>query len=409
MLLEFIFKNAFSYRNEAYFSMEAEGRTRVKNEFPKFQNHRILKSAAIFGANASGKSNLSESLRTFQRLIIKPDNVSIPFPSFAGHKENPIEFCITIIKNEKIYRYSVSYLPKKILQEHLEIELANGTFKTYFERKGTEYSSLPKKLNILIDKTRSDNLFLNTAKTFNDEHCLAVFRWFMEDLIILDSQINLNQRLLKNLENKNHKENVLFFMKSADINIEDIEVQEQPSSFYNTFKDMLGEVNEKLEISKTELRLRIKHRQYNDLDERIDDFVLDFNQESIGTQKLLYLALIILLNKNSVIFIDEFDTSLHIELARALLELFNSEENSNQFILTTHELSLMDSDFKREQIYFAERRENGVSDLFSAYDFDSETNRKDYSYLKRYLQGKFGAVPIIIVDSMKEALRYRGK
>ena len=150
----------------------------------------------------------------------------------------------------------------------------------------------------------------------------------------------------------------------------------------------------------------LKHRQYCDeKGDRLPDFTLDFSQESEGTQKLLYLASVILFNENKTILIDEFDRSLHLELSQALLALFNSSENNNQFIITTHQLNLMDFDFKKEQIYFVERKDDGISDLYSAYDFSIETNRKDYSYLKRYMNGQFGAIPIVLLDTLKDTVK----
>ena len=406
MLLEFVAQNVYSYKEEIYFSMEAVKRTALKNEFTHIREHRILKSAIIFGANASGKSNVLNAINTLKQLIVKPDNASLPFPSYAGNKSEPISFQITLRKDDRGYKYSVAYLKTKITYEKLEIESRNK-WETYFERNEKEYVSYPKEFEIFKTKTRQDNLFLNTLKTFDDEPSLAVYRWFVRDLLILGAQWGMDQEAFKRLNDNKSKEKVLNFVRAADINIEDIEVFEQQIKIPDEIRSLFEGVNSQLnlKVPETETRLRISHKQYDEEGKRLDNFVLDFTQESLGTQKLLSLALIILLNTDRVILIDEFDNSLHNELARAMLEVFNCQENSNQFILTSHELSLMDSDFKREQIYFVERNSRGISNIYSAYDFETSANRKDYSYLKRYKAGQFGAIPVVLVDALKESLK----
>lgn len=386
MLLEFTFENVFSYKNETYFSMEAAKGTKFMNEFAKVNGHRILKTAIVFGSNASGKSNLIGSLNLMRNVICNPWMLpsSLLFPSFAGTKDEPIILSITILKEKLIYRYTFSYHPQEIVSEKLEIE-SEGKFETYFKREGDEYSIIPEGLKILIDKTRRDTLFLTVAKTFNDTYSSNVFQWFHQDLTYLNTNIdhsgqNINFEPLKN---EMYKNAVLKFMRAADVSIEDMQV-----------------INETMGT-----RLLLKHRHYSAKGERLPDFTLDFSQESEGTRKLLYLAHTILLTENRTILIDEFDRSLHFELSQALLGLLNSSENNNQFILTTHQINLMDFDFKKEQIYFVERKDDGVSDLYSAYDFTMETNRKDYSYLKRYMNGQFGAIPIILLDTLIETIK----
>ena len=120
---------------------------------------------------------------------------------------------------------------------------------------------------------------------------------------------------------------------------------------------------------------------------------------------MIALSTILLTLSNSTVFIDEFDDSFHLGLSKALIDVFNSDENSNQVILTSHELDLMDSGFKKEQIYFTDRKEDGTTELYSVYDFKSEENRRDYSYIKRYNKGLFGAVPSILVGKLKEIIK----
>ncbi|WP_270336070.1 AAA family ATPase [Ligilactobacillus agilis] len=147
----------------------------------------------------------------------------------------------------------------------------------------------------------------------------------------------------------------------------------------------------------------VRHKEFDGTPNE-GEFSLLLDQESDGTKKLIALAIILISCKNSTILIDEFDDSFHVELSKAMIEVFNSIENSNQFILTSHELALMDSGFKKEQIYFTEKKDRSTTELYSVYDFKSEENRRDYSYIKRYQKGLFGAIPEILVGKLKQAI-----
>ncbi|MEI2414157.1 hypothetical protein V8V50_09490 [Ligilactobacillus salivarius] len=175
-----------------------------------------------------------KSLKSFRNLILKNDIQENPYPTYAGN-EDPIFYQIVIYANNNIYRYSVSYLKEEILQESLEME-KNGDFEIYFQRKKMKYPILPDELKPLVNKTRKDNLFLITAKTFNDKPSLAVFRWFRNRLIFIsrDTPPLLNQayKIHKNIK---EKEKLLNFLKAADLNITDFEVVENNSiSFHIT-------------------------------------------------------------------------------------------------------------------------------------------------------------------------------
>lgn len=394
MLLEFIFDNCFSYKDEAYFSMEAVKKTSKKNEFESFNDHRILKSSIIFGPNASGKSNLMKSLKTFQNLVLKDDKKSNPYPTYANNQEC-INFCITILMEKIIYRYSVSYYIDEIVDERLEIE-EGKEFVTYFHRIKQNYKIIPKELNLFIAKTRKDSLFLNTAKTFNDPHCLNVFRWFRNNLFFISREVPPVLNRLHRLQNDDkRKSNLIDFLQAADFNIVDFTVNESNVILPDELKQLFKSTNDFKEYQVT-----IVHKKDNG-----ETFGLQINQESDGTQKMIALSTILLTLSNSTVFIDEFDDSFHLGLSKALIDVFNSDENSNQVILTSHELDLMDSGFKKEQIYFTDRKEDGTTELYSVYDFKSEENRRDYSYIKRYNKGLFGAVPSILVGKLKEIIK----
>lgn len=394
MLLEFVFNNCYSYKDEAYFSMEAVKKTRKNNEFASFNGHRILKSAIIFGPNASGKSNLMKSLRTFQNLVLKDDKLKNPFPTYANNPDS-INFEITILIEETIYKYSVSYCSDEIIEEHLEIE-EGYEFVTYFHRIKGNYEVIPRELELLKNKTRMDSLFLITGKTFNDYHCLNVFRWFRNNLIFISREVpHVFNHLYKLQKDKKRKKKLINFLQAADFNIVDFEVLQSNVTMPDEIKQLFIST-----ADFTKFQTKIKHRDHDG-----ETFDLSVSQESDGTKKMIALSTILLTLNNSTIFIDEFDDSFHLGLSKALVDVFNSNENSNQVILTSHELELMDAGFKKEQIYFTDRSADGATELYSVYDFKSEVNRQDYSYVKRYNKGLFGAVPEILVGKLKEIIK----
>lgn len=395
MLIEFTFENCYSYKKDAYLSLEAVKKTKIKNEFERINKHRILKNVIIFGANASGKSNIIKALTTFRDLILRNDKEQNPYPTFASNTE-PITFSATIVSENQVYTYSVSYNEKAILKEKLERDVNNKKV-IYFERQEDKYVVIPEELQLLVPKTRKDSLFLITAKTFNDQECLNVFKWFRQNLTIVSSQnsyITL-ELLYKKQHDKRFKDKMLSFLQAADFNIIDFEVVE------SEWPDPIRELFKKSNSNFKNYQMILRHKNNVGDDEC---FSLTLEAESDGTRKFISLAIDILLKKNKTIVIDEFDNSFHLELSQALIELFNSEENTNQFILTSHELNLMDTNLKKEQIYFTERNDSGTT-LYSIYDFKSEENRSDYLYFSRYRNGMFGALPQILIGKLRAAMK----
>lgn len=144
---------------------------------------------------------------------------------------------------------------------------------------------------------------------------------------------------------------------------------------------------------KKQLELSLRHQTENG-----GTFLLPLSAESEGTKIFVALALQLLVNsgQGKLLLIDEFERSLHFELAQALLQIFNHEKQANQFVLTTHNLELMDEKLRVDQIWFVEKNEYSESSLYSLFDFElSSVKRGDYSYKKRYIMGTFGAKQIV--------------
>ena len=401
MLVEFTYKNVYSYDQEAYFSLETGSKIRKYQATHTFNiaKQKLLKSAVIFGANASGKSNLIKAMLLLKNLVID-SNTEIdaqlefhPFLLQANPQETNSEFCITFVAKKTVYRYTLVYNNVCVDYEKLEYKQANK-FVTYFERNGNQVTGLGA-LEKYQDSLRGNVLFLYFAQSLNDAHAIEAYRWFKDDLIVFDNQISPG--LMQCLEDETKKQLFLKFLRAADIQIEDVIIRKEKEFIPLELQEIVKKKS--FEVS----RLYLKHKR--SFDGQLVEFGL--GNESAGTIKMMLLALTILkgLNTNKVILIDELDDSFHLELTKSVLDLFNSKANNNQFIVTTHELQLMDEKLRKDQIYFVQKDATGNSELYSMFDFDDEAlKRSDISYMKRYIKGQFGALPLIDQEGFLDIL-----
>jgi len=371
----------------------------------------VLKNLLVFGPNGAGKSNLLDGIKTMKNMVLNDPakaTDSLPINLFQLdpellEDEPQTTFCVDFKRNSNEFKYEFSYNQKMITREELTI---NNKKTPYFKRVGKRFEILPKELVSVSKRTKPNSLFLFTAQQNNDFNAIEVVTWFDEDLIFVGdySRAAIPDNLALLIKNNSVKEQLLRFLHFADFNITDIEVIDSaktsiPVSGYSI----------PLQTNRTELFTM--HKEYG-----TDGVFLGktkkmpIDSESRGTQKILMIALSIInaeLNDNGkTLLFDEFDDSLHLELSQALIKIFNSEANKNQFILTTHELQLLDSKVRVDQIYFVEKDFHGISDLSSIFDFNDPRNisRSGVSYMKRYLEGRFGAKPIIDSDEMLESL-----
>jgi AAA15 family ATPase/GTPase len=215
--------------------------------------------------------------------------------------------------------------------------------------------------------------------------------------------------LTKDVQIKNE---LLQFLKVADFNITDIKVRNVPDPLLSErAREILKKTApDDYESLTTSQEIYTSHTLYNPIGDVVGEEEFPLSQESRGTQKIFLIALSIInaqINGNGkTLLFDEFDDSLHFELSNALIELFNSAENRNQFILTTHELQLLDAPLRVDQIYLIEKDFQGVSSVKSIFDFnDSRKNaRRDISFMRNYMQGRFGAIPQVDTDKMRTSI-----
>ncbi|MDV7787747.1 AAA family ATPase [Enterococcus gallinarum] len=369
----------------------------------------LLKNIIVFGGNGSGKSNLLSSLSLMKHIItnIPPKATSkIPIRHFLldDYSSNKnTSFDIELIQNNTQYRYSFEYSSKQIVNEKLDIFEGNK-YKTYFERENCHnYKTIPKHLKQFESETRDNVLFLQTAQGKNDSASIDIMEWFEKSLVFFSN--SSSRELTYLLKDEKNKKKFLEFMLLADMNMIDIEVESStnkvPEKVRIALAGLWNSINE--ESNEEDLpeeqiieTIYTVYKKYDKKGNVIGTQRISLDMESAGTKKIIYLALNILFcqDLNKVIVLDEFDDAFHEEVANALVEIFNSKYNTTQFIVTSHELNLMDNKLRRDQIYFVEKDFTGESEVYSLFDFDDQT-RSDIGYYKRYLKGTFGAIPNI--------------
>lgn len=390
MLLDFTFENVRSFKNKATFSMDVGdriSRLQRKNTHRQKDTH-ILKSAYILGGNAAGKSNLLYALVMLREVVLlgtASDLTPLFTDTYASNKENT-KFCIRFYKNNKLFKYSIVYNAEFISEESLYVNE-----HIVFNREKLEFT-VPPTLEMLKNSVRNNQPLLYFAQNNNVLEAKEAYEWFSQDLVaprLLGNSI-LDQQIFKPLlSNSELKENTLFFLKAADFNITDINVSE---IIYD----------ENTEFKRKQLQVDFVH-----LGEDGNKFILNWSAESTGTKIFIMLAMYILQYnyKNTVFIIDEFDRSLHPKLVEVLIRLFNEWNTKNQFILTTHNNEIINNSLRSDQIWFVDKNYQGVSDLYSAFDFDSIPTMNQLK--KNYQNGLYGGNQIINEDMLLDILRNR--
>lgn len=416
MLINYTFNNYLSFKKETTLSLETGDRLRkypdntMSIDITNSKNKiNLLKNVIIFGANGSGKSNLLKSLLLMKKIISNiPPKTTTKLPkrsflldNFSNYKNTSFE--IELIQNNTQYKYFFEYNREQIVNEKLETWNKNK-YEVYFERTNcNNYDVVPQHLVNFINETRDNVLFLQTAQGKNDSVSIDIIEWFEESLVFFSE--SSSEKLVYLLKNPDNKKRFLEFMFLADMNMVDIEVESSVnkfseemiaalSDFMNKIND--GKFNEPLPDEQIVNTLYTVYKKYDENGNVIGKQRIPVDNESSGTQKIIYIALNMLFcqNEKKVIILDEFDDAFHEELANALVKIFNSKNNTTQFIVTSHELNLMDNNLRKDQIYFVEKDFTGESDLYSIFDFDDST-RGDIGYYKRYMKGAFGAIPNI--------------
>ena len=395
MLIGFSFENFMSFYEENVFTMSASSDTTFK-ELNTIETTygELIKSAFIFGANGSGKTNFIKALNWMMNFVLGATNIQSgmisQIPCFGFNtiaKKKPTTFEIQFIFNDVFYEYGFEILNGEIDKEYLRRK-KNKRLTSVFERKSPDFNDISftgtimDNVKDLAKNTRRDNLFLYWANAGNNEVAINVYQWFanIQMFEMNDAKGMLTHTITYLEQTVDGKEKILNLLNKADINILgfDVETTQLPA--------MKG------------VHMKTQRKLYGEDWEEVGSLSAHIDFESSGTKKMFEVAgpIIDALEKGKVIFIDEIDSRLHPLLVRFLVMLFNSISNNPQnaqLICSTHDVLLLDEDIRRDQIYFTEKNEYGVSELYALTDFKGI--RKNCKLLKQYLVGTFGATPNI--------------
>ncbi len=414
MLIEFRVKNFRSLRNEQVLSLVASNDKTLLDSHTLSTNLKavphLVKSAVVYGSNASGKSNLIKALQYMRGVVLESANLRPgqtfdrlqPFRLDSTSANEPTEFEIIFILDGVRYQYGFAITQQRIVSEHLLVYKAFRP-QQWFDRRFDvesgvdvyEYSSYMKGSKTLWEgATRPNSLFLSMAVQLNSEALRPVFDWFVNKLVIFNEQSPLSPQFsVEMLKQEANRKAICDFLRAADISISDVEVTTRPASVHSIRFDVAsGKSTENIEEKPLD---EVKFHHVTEQGKA----VFDLDDESSGTRNLLFLTgpILDILSKGLILVVDELDTSLHTLLVQALVRLFHRSEvniGDAQLIFTTHDTSLLDSYglFRRDQIWFVEKKQDQSSDLFALLEFSP---RKNEALERGYLQGRYGALPFL--------------
>lgn len=417
MLIEFSVMNFLSFKEKVTLSLEKEsGNENEENTFV-FNNEELLKTAVIYGANASGKSNLIKAFTTAILMVRNSNMIPIggkwnilkPFLFSEDTKNGPSEFEFIFITNKIKYRYFFSADVNKIYNESLDAYYSQKPTNIFTRKNTAEYSFInsdKKTLESIASKNTENKLFLSTATTWNYEKTKDAFLWFLNSIDTYGSFDSMLDQDLINYSNNEEdlKEFTLKLLKESDIFIKDLRVNYEEKDVDNSSFIINNQNQGPLKMKS--IKIAMDHEIINSK-KQTEIYTLDFEEESSGTKILFALAPILkrAFEKTKIIIVDELEKSLHPTLVKYIIKLFNNEKlntKNSQLLFTTHAISLLSLDlFRRDQIWFIEKNSlTGNSDL---YPLDSFSVRKEENIEKGYINGRYGAIPFIKdIDSWLE-------
>jgi len=376
---------------------------------PGTAHDRVLKSIALYGPNASGKSNLLAAFEAMRWMVLE-SATSIqrgdllqriePFKLDAATRTAPTTFSAMFVAEGVRYQYGFTASQALILEEYL-YAYPKGRPQKWFERI---YDSaierhvydlgdkLPGPRKIITETTRSNALFLSTGVFLNNEALNPVFDWFQATEVILDMDFFSEERTAEALLNPRHRQAITELVKAADVGIHGISISEHREDI-----PQRGFVSNPLERL-LEQQLNSPYLiEFNHRSDHAGHGLIAFDDESAGTARFFSLAgpLYDVLRKGHILIVDELDSSFHADLVRSLVALFHDSATNPkdaQLLFTTHNASLLDQDLlRRDQFWFTEKRMDGATRLYPLTDFKPRKGTEALE--KNYRNGRYGAVP----------------
>jgi uncharacterized protein len=424
MLISFKFKNVKSFYNENVLSLQRTKDKELldintfsvdKSLFSKTDSNDLLKSVIIFGANASGKSNIFKALNYMRFVILNSSTQQIdviksnePFMFYENAIDEESLYEVEIIQNDMYYKYGFTILHGGIKKEWLYRRKQRLTEVYSRIDNKIKISGVKSNKNSFINNT-PNTLFLTIGQNFKldiSKYIKDVMDWFNNLLIVFDNNSNLLD--IYSQENAKYKNQALEILKQADIGITNMNVIKDKVAdiknpngvlfFPNNVLGQFKKENDSMYNIDLNTSFNIYDKKNNVVSKKDIRLLRDFGFHSEGTIRLLsYLGWILsALDKGKVILIDEMDSNLHFLVVDYLIKMFNSIDknpNNAQLICNAHNTLLMDEGLRRDQIYFTSKDEIGVSQLTSLSDYKGVLKKDLYS--KKYLAGFYSNLPRI--------------
>lgn len=415
MLIQFTVENFLSIRDKVYLSLEPSKDSEHPENLITKGDYNAVTSAAIYGANASGKTSLFKAITIALIMLRNSNNIQvtdrlpvIPFKFDSESKNKPTSFEFTFIaSDDKKYIYGFSATAEKIVEEYLYCY--NSAKPTLiFDLKEAEepkYNRAYKgKLETAYQMNTPNKLFLATATTWNAECTKIPFEWLAEYIDTFTEVMDLSGVAIEKYRTDEKRQYIDFtkdLLKQADINISSIEVdaKEVVCGAVLPIQIMVqGKMIPPNEGKRYEVEITTGHTIVNE-DGTQKEYSLKLQEESLGTQLLFFYGPLLkdAFEKGKTLILDEIDKSMHPSLVKFIMNLFRDPDINKagaQLIVTTHETGILTLDmFRRDQIYFTEKdSRTGVTDLYSLDEFSV---RKTENIEKGYLMGRYGAIPFL--------------
>jgi AAA15 family ATPase/GTPase len=413
MIAQFRVENFKSFKAWQTFSLVAATNKELlsENTFDVTENVRLLRSAVIYGANASGKSNFFGALSFFLDFAVNSgpsqqagDGIDVhPFAFSKQTADEPSSFeLLFFLKNKEgkliRYRYGFTVNHDKVYKEYLfailnvqEVELFTRKEQTI--KCSTRHFSEGEQA---VKLTRKDASFLSVCALINGEQAREIVFFFQN---ISTGLGNRKTQTLSKVDDQKYRERIVDFLRCADIQILDVNSKDIPYSYRVRTPNGVIETRQRMQK-----KISYSHVFY-DQEEAVSSVEFDEEDESFGTRKLFHFAALLLesLDRGFPVFIDEFDSSLHPLILESILKLFNSSKTNTgngQLVISCHAVHIMRKDlFRRDQIWLCEKDPYGATELYSLVEYAEpdthESIRNDAAFNKNYLKGKYGGIPYI--------------
>jgi AAA15 family ATPase/GTPase len=419
MLIQFSVGNFRSFKERVTLSMVAANTNardpmiNKNNTIPVNDKLTLLTSTAIYGANASGKSNLIRAFTFMRQFVLSSardtqagDRIFVePFRLSTETENEPSFFEIVFLVDGLQYRYGFEVNFNQVISEWLFSVPSTKEARLFIrqdEKIKPSYKFF-KEGKELEQMTRSNALFLSVVAQFNGEISRSILNWFQRAGVVSGlADTSYRAYTIMQVMDGEYKSEIIQLIKGLDLNINDIEgfkLDKDKFQLSPIIPDDLRSVLSKSIEGKDLISVRTKHPKLDDQGNSVGSVDFDMDQnESHGTQKAFYIAgpIIDVLRQGKVLFIDEMEARLHPLVTRELIHLFNSLDTNPkraQLIFTTHDTNLLSNKrFRRDQIWFVEKDRKGGSHLYSLAEIKV---RNDASFEDDYIEGRYGAIPYL--------------